>query len=39
VERPPAIDRSLVEEMVRKAHGDLDRVKQLVGEEPALVNA
>ena len=39
MDRPPAIDRSLVEEMVRKAHGDLDRVKQLVGEKPALVNA
>ena len=39
MDRPPAIDRNLVEEMVRKAHGDLDRVKQLVGEKPALVNA
>jgi hypothetical protein len=39
VDRPPAIDRNLVEEMVRKAHGDLERVKQLVAEQPALVNA
>lgn len=39
MDRPPAIDRNLVEEMVRKAHSDLERVKQLVAEQPALVNA
>jgi hypothetical protein len=39
VERPPAIDPGLVQEMVRKAHGDLDRVTHLLAEQPPLVNA
>jgi len=29
----------LVQEFVRNAHGDLERVKELLTEEPALVNA
>lgn len=37
--RPAALESARVEEMVRKAHGDLDRVKQLLAEEPALANA
>lgn len=39
MERPPAIDPNLVQEMVRKAHGDLARVKVLIAEEPQLANA
>jgi hypothetical protein len=38
-ERPPPIDPELVNEFVLKAHGDLGVVKQLLQEEPALVNA
>ena len=37
-ERPPALEPELVQEMVRKAHGDLDRVRQLLAQQPALVN-
>lgn len=39
MERKPALEASLVEEFVRKAHGDLGRVKELHAQEPALVNA
>jgi len=35
----PAITATLVQEFVVKAHGDLDRVTQLLAQEPALVNA
>jgi hypothetical protein len=38
-ERPPAIDPELVAEFVLKAHGDLGVVKQLVEQEPVIVNA
>jgi hypothetical protein len=38
-ERPPALDPEKVESFVAKAHGDLDGVQALLGEEPALVNA
>lgn len=34
-----ALDPGLVMEFVGNAHGDLDRVKQLLAQEPALVNA
>jgi hypothetical protein len=33
------IDASLVEEFVGKAHGDLDRVRVLLSEHSALINA
>ena len=33
------IDPALVEEFVGKAHGDLTRVKELLVQEPALLNA
>ena len=33
------IDAALVEEFVGKAHGDLERVRQLLAEQPALLNA
>jgi len=39
MERKPALGPSLVEEFVRKAHGDLARVQALHAMEPALVNA
>jgi hypothetical protein len=39
MERPPAIAPELVSEFVRKAHSDLDRVKELLAQEPKLVNA
>jgi hypothetical protein len=38
-DRPPALDASVVESFVAKAHGDLDGVQALLAEEPALVNA
>jgi hypothetical protein len=33
------IDPALIEEFVGKAHGNLDRVRELLEQEPALVNA
>ncbi|MGE0768460.1 MAG: ankyrin repeat domain-containing protein [Hyphomicrobiaceae bacterium] len=39
MERSPALAAELVSEMVRKAHSDLNRVKELVAQEPKLVNA
>ena len=38
-ERGPALDAALVQEFVSKSHGDLDRVRELLGTEPQLVNA
>jgi hypothetical protein len=38
-ERPPALDPDTVQAFVQKAHGDLDGVRELLGQEPALVNA
>ena len=38
-ERPPQLERALVNEFVSKAHGDVDEVKRLLAEEPALVKA
>ncbi|MFN8539937.1 MAG: hypothetical protein U0232_20955 [Thermomicrobiales bacterium] len=38
-ERPPAIDPQLVQDFVRKAHGDLEGTKALLEQEPRLVNA
>jgi hypothetical protein len=38
-DRPPALDPATVESFVSKAHGDLDGVRALLAEEPALVNA
>lgn len=39
MERKPVLDASLVEEFVRKAHGDQSRVQELLAQEPAPVNA
>lgn len=38
-ERPPALDPALVQPFVAKAHGDLDAVRELLEQEPQLVNA
>ena len=39
MERPPALAPELVSEFVRKAHSDIDRVRELLEIEPKLVNA
>jgi len=39
MEKKPALDSSLVQEFVAKAHGDIDRVKELLTQEPSLINA
>jgi hypothetical protein len=39
MEKKPALNQTLVHEIVLKAHSDLGRVQELVAQEPALVNA
>jgi len=39
MDKKPALAASLVEEFVGNAHGNLARVKELLENEPALVNA
>jgi len=39
METKPALESKLVQEFVGNAHGDLDRVKELLAQEPALINA
>jgi hypothetical protein len=39
MEKKPALDPKLVEEFVLKAHSDAKRVRELLEQEPALVNA
>lgn len=39
MEKKPALDSKLVEEFVGVAHGNFARVKELLEQEPALVNA
>jgi len=39
MEPKPALEAKLVQEFVGKAHGDLDRVKELLAQEPGLINA
>jgi hypothetical protein len=36
---PPRLDLKLVEDFVGSAHSDLSKVKQMLEEEPALLNA
>ena len=38
-QKPPALDSQLVNEIVLQAHGDFNRVMELIEQEPALVNA
>ena len=35
----PALAENLVQEFVGKAHGDLERVQELLAQEPSLINA
>lgn len=35
----PALQREMVQEFVGNSHGDLEKVKALLEEEPALINA
>jgi len=35
----PALDLKMVEEFVRVAHANVDRVKEMLAQEPGLVNA
>jgi len=39
MDKKPALEATLVEEFVGNAHGDLDRVKELLTQEPMLINA
>lgn len=39
MDKSPALASTLVEEIVRTAHSDIDRVKELLAVEPALINA
>ena len=39
MEPKPALAPTLVQEFVGKAHGDLNRVKELIAQEPNLINA
>jgi hypothetical protein len=39
MEPKPALEAKLVQEFVGNAHGDLNRVKELLAQEPGLINA
>jgi hypothetical protein len=39
MDRLPVLQAELVQAFVGNAHGDLDRVKELLAQEPALINA
>ncbi len=39
METKPALDSKIVFEFVGKAHADLERVKELLAQQPGLVNA
>jgi len=39
METKPALESTLVNEFIRVAHADFDRTKELLAQEPALVNA
>jgi hypothetical protein len=39
MDRPARLDLKLVEDFVGSAHGDLERVKELLAQEPGLLNA
>jgi hypothetical protein len=39
METKPALDAKLVQEFVGNAHGDLNRVRALLAQEPGLINA
>src|SRR6185436_2712612 len=39
MEPKPALESKLVQEFVGNAHGELNRVKELLAQEPGLINA
>ena len=39
MERPPALDADIVHDFVANAHGSLERVQELLQQEPMLINA
>ena len=39
MEAKPALESVLVQDFVGNAHGNLDRVKELLAQEPGLINA
>lgn len=39
MEKKAALEAEQVQEFVVKSHGDLERVKELLAQEPALINA
>jgi hypothetical protein len=39
MEKKSALEDTLVQEFVSKSHADLDRVKELLAQEPGLINA
>src|SRR5215208_2228348 len=39
MEKKPSLESSLVQDFVGNAHGDLERVKELLAQEPSLINS
>lgn len=39
MDKKPALEASLIQDFVGNSHGDLDRVKELLAQEPALINS
>jgi len=39
MEKKPSLEAVLVQDFIGNAHGNLDRVKELLAQEPALINA
>ena len=39
MERVPALELELVQEFVAKAHGDFERIKEMLAQQPSLVNS
>ena len=39
MEKKSALEATLIQEFVSKSHGDLERVKELLAQEPALINS
>jgi hypothetical protein len=39
MEKKPALELTLVQDFVSKSHADLDGVKELLAQEPALINS
>jgi ankyrin repeat protein len=39
MERAPALELDIVQEFVSKAHGDFERVKEMLAQQPGLVNS